>query len=75
MVEIEIDDSECKGCGVCVDICPRNVFELQENSKKDTDEKTSIPTSEEACIMCLVCIEACDRDCISISDSSSDMII
>ncbi len=75
MVEIDIDSLDCKGCGVCVDICPRDVFELSQKSKTEDTESTSVATMEEACIMCLACLEACEEDCISISDSSSDMII
>ncbi len=75
MVKIDIDASDCKGCGVCVDICPREVFELGEKSEDNHSKEISKPIEEEACIMCLACLEACDDDCISLSDSSSDMII
>ena len=32
MARISVDDSFCKGCGLCVDACPVHIIELDENT-------------------------------------------
>ncbi len=48
MYNIEVDKEKCIGCEECVDICPSDVFEMQ-------DEK-SVPVNTEECIGCESCI-------------------
>ena len=33
MYEVKVDDEKCVGCGECVDICPEEVFELQDENQ------------------------------------------
>ena len=28
MARIEVDQGFCKGCGLCTDVCPKNILEL-----------------------------------------------
>ena len=60
MYKIEVDEEKCIGCGECVDICPVDVYEMQ-------DEK-SVPVNEEECIGCESCIEVCEQDAISVTE-------
>jgi len=30
MYEIEVDREKCIGCGECVDVCPVDVYEMQD---------------------------------------------
>jgi ferredoxin len=46
MYEVIVDTEKCVGCGECVDICPQEVYELQ-------DEK-SVPVNAEECVGCKV---------------------
>ena len=39
-----VDPDKCIGCGECVDVCPTEVYELQ-------DEK-SVPVNAEECLGC-----------------------
>jgi|TARA_B100001964_G_C14244082_1_gene606541 NAD-dependent dihydropyrimidine dehydrogenase PreA subunit len=50
-VIIEIDYDKCKGAGECVDICPVEVYALE-------NEKGTAPNIDE-CIECCACVEAC----------------
>jgi NAD-dependent dihydropyrimidine dehydrogenase PreA subunit len=60
MYKIEVDEEKCIGCGECVDICPVDVYEMQ-------DEK-SVPVNEEECIGCESCIEVCEQDAITVTE-------
>ena len=42
----------CKGCGICVHFCPKNVLELDEEEKVFADQK-------ENCICCRLCELRC----------------
>ena len=56
----EVNPEKCVGCGECVEVCPVDVYELQ-------DEK-SIPVSTEDCLGCESCVEVCEHDAITISE-------
>ena len=60
MYEINVDTEKCTGCGECVDICPVEVFELQ-------DEK-SVPVNAEECVGCESCVEVCEQEAITVTE-------
>lgn len=56
----EVDSEKCVGCGECVDICPVDVYEIQ-------NEK-SVPINAEECLGCESCIEVCGQDAITVTE-------
>jgi len=56
MVEIEIDENACVGCGSCVDDCPNDVYEMDE-----TKNKTKVVNADD-CMACLSCHEICPAE-------------
>jgi NAD-dependent dihydropyrimidine dehydrogenase PreA subunit len=60
MYNVEVHEEKCVGCGECVEICPVDVFELQ-------DEK-SVPVNEEECLGCESCIEVCEEEAITVTE-------
>ncbi|RZN62971.1 DNA-directed RNA polymerase subunit D [Methanonatronarchaeum sp. AMET6-2] len=61
----EITD-ECDNCGDCVEICPRNVYTLEDNEIKITNP--------EACSLCSLCVEECHADAITVEDDTNRFI-
>ncbi len=55
-----VDPAKCTGCEECVDICPTEVFEM-ENEK-------SVPVNAEECLGCESCVEACESDAIVVEE-------
>jgi len=51
-MQIYIDTEGCTGCGLCVDVCPCDVFRLSESSRAEA-------RYEGDCWFC----GACERDC------------
>ncbi len=59
MLRIEIHDKACRGCQMCVDICPTDVFAFD-----DMTMKASVKTVED-CIACLSCSYLCPSHAIT----------
>jgi len=55
---IYIDEKICKGCKLCVEICPKKVFQVKE---KVNDKGYLIPeaVNEENCNKCKLCEISC----------------
>ncbi len=51
-MEVKIKKEWCKGCGICVEFCPKNVLAL------DHHEKIEI-INRDACILCGQCEMRC----------------
>jgi NAD-dependent dihydropyrimidine dehydrogenase PreA subunit len=58
MVKIIIDNDKCTGCGTCVETCPVDVLEIQ-------NEK-SVPVKVEECLVCRACEAQCPENAIQI---------
>ena len=58
MVEVKVDVEKCTGCGTCVDTCPVDVFEIN-------DEKSVVVNNDE-CLVCRACEVQCPESAIEI---------
>ncbi len=56
-----VDEEKCAGCGECVDVCPVEVFEMQ-------DEKAA-PVNADECLGCDSCVEVCEEGAITIEET------
>jgi 2-oxoglutarate ferredoxin oxidoreductase subunit delta len=50
--EHRIDTEWCKGCGICIALCPKSVLALNDKDKV-------IVLSSEKCIACMLCELRC----------------
>lgn len=62
MPNVQIVEKGCRGCTLCAEICPVDVFEID-----DATELAQVINSDD-CIGCLSCVYACPSKCISVSD-------
>lgn len=62
-VKIIIDSDLCTGCGVCLDFCPYEIFELQETSS-GVVAKAINPDN---CTFCNTCVGQCSTGAITIT--------
>jgi len=63
--KIVINTDRCKGCGYCVDVCPRKCIRTSESiNKKGVYPAEFIEGSD--CIACALCARFCPDVCIEV---------
>ena len=60
-----IDIERCKGCELCVAVCPKQVLELGK-AHNARGSHFAIPSHAENCIGCLQCCDICPDAAIEI---------
>lgn len=63
----------CKGCGLCVDICPTGVL-LLSNNKRSKWGISVIKSAPEYCIGCRMCEQRCPDFAIMVDYEGEDEI-
>ncbi len=61
-----IINEKCNSCKDCVEVCPRNVFEVEG----DKDDKISVRRPED-CSMCMECVEVCEQSAIEVNETNN----
>ena len=67
-LEYTIDKDRCKGCALCVSICPKKVLEISDRVNK----KGYFPAYQarpEDCIVCAMCCTMCPDVAITITET------
>ena len=62
MIRVEIREAGCRGCQMCVDVCPTDVFVFLEA------EMRAVVQDEENCIGCLSCAFDCPSGAVTHAD-------
>lgn len=64
---IKIDSELCKGCDLCIESCPRHVY--QKSSKENKKGVyLPFPENEEKCNKCHLCELMCPDQAITVED-------
>jgi protein-S-isoprenylcysteine O-methyltransferase Ste14/NAD-dependent dihydropyrimidine dehydrogenase PreA subunit len=71
---VAVDCDLCTGCGVCLEICPTQVYEWRETSGHPTSKKKSFPVREVECVQCYKCETRCPEQAIRIVYGPTDRL-
>ena len=63
MAKLTINADNCKGCGLCINVCPKKVLELSSDKINKKGHKPVTAVREQDCIGCAFCATMCP-DCI-----------
>ena len=63
MAKITFKTDLCKGCGLCVDACPKNLLTIDSDHINAKGYSPAMMTDMEKCIGCAFCATMCP-DCI-----------
>lgn len=58
VVTLKYDETECTGCGICVDVCPHAVFRMENGRAALVDR--------DLCMECGACAKNCPFSAISV---------
>ena len=56
-----VDPEKCEGCEEGVDVCPVEVFEMEDDK--------SVPVNADECLGCESCIEVCEPGAITVEET------
>lgn len=63
MVNITFNTDRCKGCGLCVEACPKHLLAMDQNALNAQGHHPAGITDKSACIGCASCALTCP-DCV-----------
>ncbi|NPA24546.1 MAG: 4Fe-4S dicluster domain-containing protein [Deltaproteobacteria bacterium] len=65
MAKVEIEIERCKGCGLCVEVCPEQVLEIGREINLSGYQYVTVVQAE-ACIGCCRCAEMCPDTALAV---------
>lgn len=66
MAHIAVDETFCKGCGLCVSACPRNIVELDTSRLTAKGYHPAHCVAPERCTGCCSCATMCPDVAITV---------
>lgn len=66
MPRIIVNDRYCKGCGLCVDACPRHIIVLDRDTMTSKGYHPAKLTDESQCTGCATCVLMCPDVAITV---------
>ena len=63
MTKITFDETLCKGCGLCVGVCPKKIVTLASGRLNAKGYHPACVTDTDGCIACAFCATMCP-DCV-----------
>lgn len=70
----QIDAEKCRGCHLCIKVCPISAIGLDNNKKKNSGGQY-VSCDEELCLGCGVCISACKFGSISLKPRDKRVLV
>ncbi len=63
MAKVTFQTDTCKGCGLCVSVCPKKIIVLSENILNKKGYAPAVVIDQTQCIGCAFCATMCP-DCV-----------
>jgi 2-oxoglutarate ferredoxin oxidoreductase subunit delta len=69
--QVKLVKSLCKGCGYCVEFCPRKVFEWSDETNENGVRLPRIARPED-CTLCGLCASLCPDFALTIVEEEAE---
>lgn len=69
-----VNESECRGCGYCLDVCPYDAIEMVEINSSENNEKVA-RVNEALCKGCGSCVAACLSGSIQVNEFTDEQLL
>jgi len=66
MAKIKIDESLCKGCALCVNVCPKKILQISADKINHKGYAPAEVTRKDECTSCTFCALICPDVAIEI---------
>lgn len=66
MAKVAVNEEVCKGCGLCIDACPKDIMALEETRLNKKGYHPAHCRDMEACIGCAFCATMCPDVAITV---------
>ena len=63
MAKVTFNEDICKGCGLCVDACPKQILKLDRSKINRKGHNPAVMPDQAKCIGCAFCATMCP-DCV-----------
>jgi 2-oxoglutarate ferredoxin oxidoreductase subunit delta len=63
---ITIDESLCKGCELCISVCPYNLLQLADHYTWQGYQPTTLHDPDQRCTGCMLCAIICPDAAITV---------
>ena len=67
MEKMAVRTEYCKGCGLCVSVCPKKIIVIQKEKRSEKGYFTAVCTDQSKCVSCAACAVICPDCAIIIS--------
>ncbi len=64
--KITISEYYCKGCELCVSVCPKKILKLDESKINANGYNPAMIIDEDSCIACASCARMCPEAAITV---------
>ena len=66
MAKATIDREACKGCGLCVRVCPKQILEMDVKQFNQKGYSPAACVNQDACTGCAACARMCPDTAITV---------
>ncbi len=66
MAKVTFREDRCKGCGLCVNACPKKILELDQSKINGKGYHPATIVDQAACIACASCAWMCPDSVITV---------
>ena len=66
MATVTVNEDVCKGCGLCIDACPKHIMEIDKSHLNKKGYHPAHCANMDACIGCAFCATMCPDVAITV---------